>query len=93
MSAGLPFLVLSVLAWIILSLWGKHGPGPSRLRRSIAVTMICSLALCWVALLSVGVFAPIGSFGIQTGFLISIASFFVPWLWRMIIKYQDASGE
>lgn len=78
MSAGLPLFILSCLAILILVVWARNGKGKRKIRIYAASIILFSLFLCWVALLSVGVFHPVGAYGMAVGFIISICSFFIP---------------
>lgn len=82
MSAGIPLLILSVLSTIILVAWLHKGAG-HKTHRVIAVgVLLVILLLSWVALLSFGVFHPLGSWGMSVGFIASIFAFFVPMLYN-----------
>ena len=78
MSAGLPLLILSFLSTIILVVWSRNGSGQRNFRVIATVAIILSLLASWAALLSFGVFHPLGSWGMALGFIISIGTFFVP---------------
>ena len=78
MSAGLPLLIFSVLSTMILVVWLRNGAGHKVHRITAAGVLLVILVLSWVALLSFGVFHPIGLWGMGVGFLTSIAAFFVP---------------
>jgi O-antigen/teichoic acid export membrane protein len=78
MSAGLPLLILSFLSTIILVVWSRNGSGHRNFRVIATATIILSLVASWAALLTFGVFHPVGSWGIALGFIISIGAFFVP---------------
>ena len=58
--------------------WLRNGSGEKSNRFKIAGVVLIALATSWVALLSFGVFHPIGSWGMGIGFAISIVAFFVP---------------
>jgi hypothetical protein len=78
MSAGVPLFIFSALATLILVVWSRSGAGAKSNRIKIAVITLAILVASWVALLSFGVFHPVGSWGMSIGFIVSIASFFVP---------------
>ena len=78
MSAGLPLLILSLLSVIILVVWSRHGSGQRNFRVTATTIIILSLVASWAALLTFGVFHPVGSWGMALGFVISIGAFFVP---------------
>ena len=66
MSAGLPLLILSVLATIILVVWLLSGAGDKVHRIQLVGVVLIILVLSWAALLSFGVFHPIGSWGLDS---------------------------
>jgi hypothetical protein len=78
MSAGLPLFILSLLSTIILVVWSRNGSGPRNFRVIATRIIIFSLLVSWVALLTFGVFHPVGAWGMGFGFIISIGGFFVP---------------
>lgn len=78
MSAGVPLFILSALASFILVLWSRGEAGTNISRVKIACIILAILVGSWVALLSFGVFHPVGSWGMSVGFIVSIAAFFVP---------------
>jgi hypothetical protein len=84
MSAALPLLILSVLATIILVTWLRGGAGSWSIRAKISGVVLSLLVASWLALLSFGVFHPIGSWGMGAGFIISIAAFFVPTVYNKL---------
>ena len=84
MGAGLPLLILSVLATIILVVWLRSGAGDKVHRIKLVGVVLIILASSWVALLSFGVFHPIGSWGIGVGFITSMAAFFVPMVYNKL---------
>lgn len=89
MSAGIPLLILSVLSTIILVVWLRNGAG-HKTHRVIAVGfLLVILFLSWVALLSFGVFHPIGSWGMGAGFIASISAFFVPILYNKLCSNEQ----
>lgn len=88
MSAGVPLLVLSILATVILIVWVRSGAGNRSSRNKLAVITIGLLVASWVTLLSFGVFHPIGSWGMAFGFIVSIAAFFVPMIYNKIHKNE-----
>lgn len=78
MSAGLPLLVLSILAAIILIAWSRGGSDNTVLRVKVAGAILILMVASWVALLSFGVFHPIGTWAMGFGLVVSITAFFVP---------------
>lgn len=80
----MPLLVLSILAAAILLIWMRNGAGNRSSRNKVAGITIALLAASWVALLSFGVFHPIGSWGMAFGFIVSIAAFFVPMVYNKV---------
>lgn len=78
MSAGLPLLIVSTLAVVILVAWLCYGSGQRRHRVCIASLSLIILLGSWVALLTFGVFHPVGLWGMASGFAVSIASLLVP---------------
>ena len=84
MSAGLPLLILSVLATIILVAWSRGGVGNRSIRAKISGVVLILLVASWLALLSFGVFHPIGSWAMGVGFIVSIAAFFVPMVYNKL---------
>ena len=84
MGAGLPLLILSVLATIILVVWLRSGAGDKVHRIKLVGVVLIILASSWVALLSFGVFHPIGSWGMGVGFITSMVAFFVPMVYNKL---------
>ena len=84
MSAGIPLFILSVLATLILVVWSRCGVGAKSSRIKIAVITLCILVASWLVLLFFGVFHPVGVWGMGVGFIVSIAAFFVPVLYRKV---------
>lgn len=78
MSAGLPLLVVAVLASTILAAWLIGGAGSRRKRFAIFCIAMLLLYSSWMALLFYGVFHPIGDFAMVAGFIISFLIMFVP---------------
>ena len=90
MSAGLPLFILSCLAILILVVWARNGKGVRKIRMYAASTIAFSLLSCWVVLLSVGVFHPVGAYGMALGFIISICCFFVPAIGNKLIRHESS---
>lgn len=88
MSAGLPLLILSILSTIILVVWLRNGAGHRTHRMTAVCVFLVVLFLSWVALLSFGVFHPIGSWGMGVGFITSILAFFVPMLYNKLLSNE-----
>lgn len=86
MSAGLPLFILSALAVIIIVIWLRYGAGEKNSRVKVASVVLIALAASWLAILSFGVFHPIGSWSMGIGFLVSIAAFFVPAVYNKFQK-------
>jgi hypothetical protein len=82
MSAGLPLLILSVLATIILVVWLSSGSGLIVHRIKLASVVLFVLVLSWLVLLYFGVFHPFGSLGMGAAFITSITAFFVPMVYN-----------
>ncbi|WP_461535169.1 hypothetical protein [Spongorhabdus nitratireducens] len=78
MSAGFPLLILNLLSTIILVVWSRNGSGKRDFRVIATAIIVLSLFASWTALLTFGVFHPVGSWGMGLGFIISVGSFFVP---------------
>ncbi|WP_019622339.1 hypothetical protein [Amphritea japonica] len=89
MSAGIPLFILSALASVILVLWSRGGAGDKSSRIKIAVFTLAILVASWVALLSLGVFHPVGLWGMSVGFIISIASLFVPVVYNKVRSNEN----
>ncbi len=89
MSAGLALFILSVIATIIFVVWSHSGPGSRGIRIKITCVAFVVLVVSWAALLAFGVFHPIGSFGMGTGFIISIAAFFVPMVYNKLQNNEN----
>lgn len=89
MSAGTPLFILSALATLILVVWSRGGTGEKSSRIVIAVINFAILVASWVALLSFGVFHPVGSWGMSIGFIVSIASLFVPVVYNKVCSNEN----
>lgn len=84
MSAGLPFLLVSILAWLILVVWANYGAGPKRPRMILALSISIALIACWLLVLNFGALHPAGSYGMGFGFLLCLLALFTPQIWRTI---------
>lgn len=82
MSAGLPLLLLSSLAILILVVWAVYGKGDRNKRLIIAAVALLLIVMCWTALLNFGVFHPIGAWGMALGYIFSFLALFVPIVWN-----------
>lgn len=89
MSAGILLFILSALATFIFVLWSRGGAGTKSSRVKITVITLAILVASWVALLSFGVFHPVGSWGMSVGFIISIAAFFVPVVYNKVHSNEN----
>ena len=90
MGAGLPLFILSCLAILILVVWARNGKGKRKIRIYAASIILSALFSYWVALLSVGVFHPVGTYGMALGFVVSICSFFVPAVGNKISRHENS---
>jgi hypothetical protein len=89
MSAGLPLLMLSALSALILVVWLRNGAGDKTHRIMAVGVLLVILLVSWVALLSFGVFHPIGSWGMGVGFIASIFALFVPMLYNKLCSNEN----
>jgi hypothetical protein len=86
MSAGLPLLVLSALSVAVVAAWVSYGSGSRSQRLVIGAIFLVALALCWGLLLSFGPFQSVGSNAMAGAFLVAVAGFVVPVVWRKVSK-------
>ena len=84
MSAGLPLLIISMLALCVVVAWQLRGPGSRPVRRAIAVGFLASIAASWALLISFGVFHPVGGAAMGAGFLLCSVALALPFIWRRL---------
>ena len=85
MSAGLPLLLVSILAGCVILLWILNGSGPQQKRLMYGGLLIFSVVICWILLISFGVFTEIGKYAMAGGFVISIIGLIFPAVWNRLI--------
>lgn len=88
LGAGLPFLIISFLAFFILLIWAKKGKGASKIRNVIAASFITTIAVCWILLAKFGVFHSVGGNAMLVGFIVSIVALFVPSLVNRLLDHH-----
>lgn len=89
MAAGLPLMVITALALIILGNWMFSGPGKKRGRSILGSVILLSLGACWYILLLNSAVTDTGAIAMGIAFLIAIATFFVPVVWRWSIERKE----
>jgi hypothetical protein len=89
MSAGLPLIIISILAIVILAAWVHGGVGNRSKRVLLSSLVVLLLTSSWAVLLLFGIFHPVGSWGMAFGFIISIAAFFVPMLYSRLHRNEN----
>ncbi len=87
---GLPLLILSCLATLILVMWARYGKGNRKKRIITASVFILLLLACWVALLNFGLFHPVGLWGMILGFAFSMLAFLVPFISNKLSDYGNS---
>ena len=88
MSAGLPLLIFSILGTTILVVWVRNGSGDKAHRIRFTCVVIFLLVSSWLALLSFGVFHPVGLCAMAVGFVVSIAAFFIPMVYNKLVSNE-----
>jgi hypothetical protein len=73
----------------ILLVWSRNGSGQRNVRFILSATIVLLLVASWSALLSFGVFHPIGSWGMGLGFIVSIAAFLLPIVYNRLRHIEN----
>ena len=88
MNAGLPLLVLSILAGIVVVTWTLKGPGAAGRRRLVAALWAGALLACWGTSAAAGAGGD-GSVATAAAFVVALAGLFVPQLQRLLSGRTD----
>jgi len=89
MAAGLPLIIITALALIILVVWMFGGPGNNKGRLVLGSAIITSLAACWYVLLVNSAVTRVGGIAMGLGFFIAIAVFFLPPVWKWYVERRE----
>jgi len=92
MSAGLPLLIVNLLAFVILVAWMAKGQGNQNIRIGIGVVITISLLVCWKLIITYSVFNPIGANSMGASFIISFFVLFMPHIWKRIHSRGTQKG-
>lgn len=82
-GAGLPLIIITILALVVLASWMAWGPGSKKWRVALGCTLIASLAACWYVLFLESTIAEAGEWALSFALLIGIATLFVPLVWKV----------
>lgn len=85
MGAGLPLMIVSIISGIVIFSWILKGSGSQQKRLIYGGVLMFSVVICWILLISFGMFSDIGKYAMAGGFVISIIGLFFPVVWNRLI--------
>ena len=86
MAAGFPLIIITALALIILIAWMFGGSGNKSGRIILGAVILCGLGTCWYILIINSAVTKIGETAMGLAFLIAIAVFFLPSVWKWNVE-------